>query len=95
MISPDAYLGEPWGYAVNQLGHMALGAGLALFLPWWLVLAGYAAWEAYQVRSGGLVFDAFEDAAFVAAGVAALTFPPVLGVAALFLCSGFAGRWND
>lgn len=93
--SPSSFEGQPLRYLANQSGHMlAVGALGALLLPWWLVLAAYAAWEAAQVwRYEAELWDAAEDIAFVTCGVlAASGLPAALAPAALFLAAGALRR---
>lgn len=89
---PDAFRSDPRGYALNQLGHVALGAGAALVAPWWAVLAIYvAAVELPQwLWFGGDADDGAEDSAFVLAG--ALLLPGALVLAGLMLAAGVLVR---
>ena len=79
-IEPDAYAGDPYGYVVNECGHVVLGlaiATVAAFLGlWWPIPIAAAAvyWVVaeYWLQRAGLFWDGVEDAGFVAAGA---TFP--------------------
>jgi hypothetical protein len=98
--SPSDFRRDPWGYLRNQLGHAYLvGAGLILAgLPLWLVLAGYACWEALQfARYGAEPHDGIEDLAHVAAGAAIVATGSwlFLPVHALFLGAGFLWRKSE
>lgn len=90
--NPKAYRSDPKGYAVNQLGHLALGAGLLWFgVPFAVVALGFGVWEIVQVnRFGAEAWDSLEDLAFVVAG--AFLDPVAAIVAGLFLVSGIVRR---
>lgn len=70
-MTPDAFLNDWYGYITNQSGHFFLGMALSLFVPVWLIAAGYVAWE---VLSGWLWWDSVEDISFVVLGVAFYTY---------------------
>lgn len=92
-LTPSDFEGDPKGFALNQLGHIVLGAALAWLFGPVPVLAAYVAWEAFHVSRGGAVWDGVEDYAFVAAGVAAVALSPwALAVAAPFLLAGVLRR---
>jgi len=68
--TPDGFKDNPIGYAGNQAYHFCIGLFCVLIMPWWLVIALYAIWEAVQIfhyKAG--VLDSLEDYAYVAAGV--------------------------
>lgn len=50
--TPDAHA-DPYQWASTLLAHAFIGVALAAVLPWWLPVAGYAAWEAVQWRKYG------------------------------------------
>ena len=50
--SPEAQR-EPAAWAATLLAHAMICNGLAAFLPWWVVVAGYALWEGVQWRKYG------------------------------------------
>jgi hypothetical protein len=89
-------LGDPQGYLRNQIGHAyVVGGGLALILPLWSILLGYAVWEAVQWRYfGSEPWDGLEDAAHVMliACAVGLLIPQLVIVHALFLGAGFLRR---
>lgn len=76
IFAPDAFLGDPLGWAGNQAAHAALigmgGFALAAVTPFTraqalgLILAVYGLWEV--VTFAGDVLDGVTDFAFVAAG---------------------------
>jgi hypothetical protein len=91
---PSAFEGNPYGYAMNQTGHAALGA-LWVWMGWplWLWVALYVSWEAAQwVMFDAQLADAFEDAAFAIGGALAIANLPVAVVLVLFLAVGIATR---
>ena len=93
LLTLSAFEGDPRGFALNQIGHVALGAALAWALGPMAAVMLYAAWEGLHLSLGGTVWDGFEDMAFVTAGVLALTTPATaLIIAALFLAAGVARR---
>lgn len=93
LLTPSAFEGDPKGFALNQIGHVALGAALAWALGPLGALALCALWEGAHLGLGGTLWDGLEDAGFVAAGVLALTTPvSALALAALFLGAGVARR---
>lgn len=47
--TPDAQA-DPYTWATVLLAHAMIGVVLATLLPGWLVIAGYALWEAVQWR---------------------------------------------
>ena len=92
--SPSAFQKRPILYAINQAGHAA-GVGFvgALVAPWWIVIALYAAWEIAQWRwHGAEAWDGFEDVAFVAEGMVATVFWPVVGITIFRLAAGTLRR---
>lgn len=96
--NPDAYERDPLGYLQNQVGHVVLGyaahsalQGNALESIW--LLAAYFAWEWAQWRlRGAKKWDGWEDLAFVATGVVAVSVPLVLAPAVFHLWSGLKRR---
>lgn len=97
--SPSSFRGDPWGYLRNQVGHAYIVGGvLALFLPLWLILSGYALWEWVQWRFyGSKAWDGFEDTAHVMLVAATVHFrqPEFLLVHALFLGAGYLRRKDE
>lgn len=90
LLTPDAFPGDWRGYALNQIGHVVLGAALAWALGWPWALGLCLCWEAVHLARGGDLSDGIEDYGFVAAGavaVATASPDPVL-VAVPFLLSG-------
>ncbi|MEM6834876.1 MAG: hypothetical protein AAF562_14785 [Pseudomonadota bacterium] len=70
--SPSAFVGQPLRYAMNQVGHAAIGGAIVAMLDmsWWFVMIAYGLfWEGAQLlfRSAKL-WDALEDVAFVTSG---------------------------
>lgn len=79
LLTPDAFLDEPLGYAGNQLGHAGVGAILAFVIciiyfsifgeypikiyVFFLILIGYIGFELKTQTFKG--FDTIEDATFV------------------------------
>lgn len=97
--SPSSFRGDPWGFLRNQAAHgYIVGGILALFLPLWLILLGYAAWETVQWgRYRAEAWDGFEDTAnvmLIACAVHFLIWPLVV-VHALFLGAGFLRRKGE
>lgn len=67
---PSAYDGDPTNHALNQIGHVCVGALLVILVPWWVALIVVVVWEASQlIWRGADPFDALEDTAFMSAGV--------------------------
>lgn len=67
--TPDAQ-DDPYQWAATLLAHAFIGVALAAVMPWWLALAGYAAWETVQWRRYGAgLADCLLDWAAVAFGV--------------------------
>jgi hypothetical protein len=93
LLTPDDFEGDPTGFALNQIGHIALGAALAWLAGPIPVLVGYLAWEMLHLWRGGSLWDGIEDYGFVAAGVLSLAlWPWAWAVAAPFLASGTLRR---
>ena len=95
--SPSSFRDDPWGYLRNQIGHAYIvGGGLTLIgVPLWLVMLGYAAWEATQLRFYGSTWDdSLEDMAHVTAIAMAAHFsqPALVIPQLLFVASGFMWR---
>lgn len=89
LLTPDAFASDPRGFALNQIGHMALGAGLACALGPAPVMVAYLAWEGVHLWRGGALWDGTEDYAFVAAGVLSVAvWPWAWAFAGLFLAAG-------
>ncbi len=79
LLTPDAFLDEPLGYAGNQLGHAGVGAILSFIIciiyfsvfgeypfkiyVFSIILVGYIAFELKTQGFKG--FDTFEDTVFV------------------------------
>lgn len=82
--TPDAQ-DDPADWATTLLAHAMIGVGLAVLIPWWLVVGGYAAWEAVQWRRYGAgVMDCALDWCAVSLGVCvALWVYPTQAVLAL------------
>jgi hypothetical protein len=86
---PMAFRGDPVGHALNQLGHLCVGAALALVLPLWGGAVVVVAWETSQ-----LVFrdadpgDCVEDATFMIGGAQPVFWPAL----ALLLATGMKER---
>lgn len=97
--TPSAFRDDPWGYARNQIGHgYAIGFGLTLLLPWWVVIAGYIALETYQrLRRGADLSDNIEDFANVAVMVLAAETGNLwfAVVHALYLIAGLIWRMEE
>lgn len=86
ILTPDAFQGDPLGWAGNQSAHvLIIGAGVWSLMSrlglrracaYGAVAASYALWEAVTFQ--GDILDAVTDFAFVAAGAgmawAAITF---------------------
>jgi len=87
--APMAFRTDPTGHALNQAGHLCVGAALALALPLWTLVALVVAWEASQ-----LVFhdadpaDAIEDTVFMIGGA----LPPFWPALAVLLVLGVRER---
>lgn len=93
LLTPDDFAGDPRGYALNQIGHIALGAALAWLIGWPAALALCLGWEVVHLSRGGTLADSAEDYGFVAAGVLAVAATPVaVAVAAPFLAAGLLAR---
>jgi len=92
LLTPDGFPSDPRGYALNQIGHMALGAALAWLIGLPLTLLACIAWEAVHVRRGGHLWDSFEDFAFVLTGALAPVSLGAAAVAAPMLASGLLRR---
>lgn len=93
LLTPDSFPGDWRGYALNQIGHVALGAALAWALGLPAALALCLGWEAVHFSRGGTLADGAEDYGFVAAGAVAITVVPVaLAVALPFLIAGILSR---
>ena len=61
---------DPYAWSATLLAHAFLGVAGAALLPWWLVVATYAAWEAVQwLRYSAGVWDCLLDWCAVALGV--------------------------
>lgn len=70
-LPPDSQPGDPYGWACNQAGHLAIGFGLSLVLgPVAAAVLYFVAWEVlYQVRRlGGGWRDSVADTLFVGVG---------------------------
>ena len=70
-LPPDSQPGDPYGWACNQSGHLAIGFGLSLVLgPVATAVLYFVAWEVlYQVRRlGGGWRDSVADTLFVGVG---------------------------
>lgn len=97
--TPSSFRGRPWAYLRNQIGHAyVVGGLLALVLPLWLILAGYAVWEAVQWRfHDAEPWDGFEDTGHVMLIACAVHFLiwPLVGVHALFLGAGYLRRKGE
>jgi len=91
---PSAYDDDPTNHALNQIGHVCVGALLAILVPWWVALLLIVAWEASQlIWRGADPFDALEDVAFMSAGVFISVGAAWAGaVAAALLMAGVAIR---
>lgn len=95
---PDAFEGQPFLFAVNQVLHAGLIGALPVLLgvPVWLALLIFAAWEIGQVwRASGAVYDGLEDFGFVLAGALVVFWWPSIFVALVFLAAGVARRFED
>lgn len=98
--TPSAFRGDPWRYLRNQIGHAyVVGGGLALLgVPFWLILAIYAAWEAVQLRAyGAQLWDCLDDASHVALIAFAVSYslPGLILCHALVLGAGFYMRKDE
>ena len=79
LMGPDAFIGDWYGFATNQLGHFMVGL-VGFFIVAYIrgsvrwsvaaVLVGYAAWEVFHISIGGTVADSVNDFTFVAIGLA-------------------------
>lgn len=68
--TPDAQ-SDPYSWSSTLLAHAFIGVALAAVMPWWLAVAGYAAWEAAQLvwfQAGAM--DCLLDWVAVCLGVA-------------------------
>ena len=75
--SPEAQR-DPGAWAATLLAHAMICNGLAAFLPWWVVVAGYALWEGVQWRKYGAdAWDCLLDWSGASLGVcvAAMSYP--------------------
>lgn len=75
--SPEAQR-EPGAWAATLLAHAMICCGLAAFLPWWVVVAGYALWEGVQWRKyGSDLWDGLLDWSGASLGVcvAVMSYP--------------------
>lgn len=82
--TPDAQ-NDPQAWGATLLAHAMICLGLAMFLPWWIVIAGYGAWEAVQWRRYGAdPWDCLLDWTGACLGVCvAVAFYPQASVIAL------------
>lgn len=70
-LGPSSFPRDPYGWACNQAGHLAIGFGLSLVLgPVAAAVLYFVAWEVlYQVRRlGGGWRDSVADTLFVGVG---------------------------
>lgn len=77
-LPPDSQPGDPYGWACNQAGHLAIGFGLSLVLgPVATAVLYFVAWEVlYQVRRlGGGWRDSVADTLFVGVGALLAAYP--------------------
>ena len=77
-LPPDSQPGDALAWAGNQSAHAMIGYGLAMVMPLWLIIAGFALlWEyAYQIRRlGGGLKDSIADTLFVTVGALLIVFP--------------------
>lgn len=93
LLTPDSFPGDRIGYALNQIGHVALGATLAWAAGLPAALALCLGWEAVHLSRGGTLADSAEDYGFVAAGVLSMSVVPFAWLVVLpFLSAGILSR---
>lgn len=89
LLSPDDFAGQPYYAGLNQIGHMAFGGALFMAFGVWVAALIVAAIELTQFyRMGATRKDCYQDTAFWAIGMVAVTHQgfPVIIVA-------FGGVW--
>lgn len=95
--TPSAFDGQPWGYALNQVGHCCLGMCIG-WLSGGQIVAAILIYALLievpqHLRWQGALSDGLEDTAHVTAGALAGAYGwPAIIVSWLIICSGIALR---
>ena len=70
IFSPNDFREDPYKAGLNQLGHVVLGAALAVVFGWIIAALAFIGWEAAQLKYfGARKHDYFQDCFFWGIGV--------------------------
>lgn len=92
-LRPENFKKDPYGFATNQISHVAISFLAAYLTKAPLIIAGiWLLWELYHLYLSRDIADFFEDLFFEVSGAAILLFQPWLWAVGLVLAWGIVAR---